>query len=231
MKNLKYIFILISFLLIVPSLVKGYTPTNDELKSSIFDYIGTQSLRQQQQDIIDGGNKANQQLFNTYYQTTNNLQNEYNLKLKELQMKQDAQDRADAWQKEKTALDQQLELINQNKALQVENDKLKAEQGAQDLIQFSKDITEQIIKEREKSPVNTSGTTIKPFKYETPPLKSSGLPVYPSAVSGSPEINDLLNSFQNAAPVVEPIVTKPIEVPTQRKNIFYRFWDRIISFF
>ncbi len=233
MKN-KLTLILIWLLIVTPSLVNGYNPTNEELRGALFDYIGTQSRRQQYQDILDAQNKSYDQLFDSYYQSTNNLENELNYKLKELEMKEDAEKRASAWQKEKQLLDRELELIRKEQEFRELQKKLEIDKNSKDLIQFSEEITGGIIKARElqEKSTNKNPTAIKPFNYETSPVKSSGLPVYsPTTTSGSHEINNLLDSFKKTAPVVPPTITAPTEDPAPRKNIFKRFWNGIINFF
>lgn len=167
-------------LLFAPISMNAYYSA-EQFRTDIMDSIRYDNQKQQYQDILDSGNKGYKDAFDTYYQTTNNLKNEYDLKLKELQIKEDAQDRTEAWSKEKAVLDKQLELINQNKILQEENEKLKVEKGSQDLIQSSKDITEQIIKNRK------------------PEEKSSGLPIY----------NPTITTTQTP-PVATPILKKNI---------------------
>ncbi len=209
----KLILMLIGLLMVAPSLVNGYNPTNEELRGLLFDYIGTQSQRQQYQDILNTQNNSYQQLFNSYNQSTSNLDRELELKLKELELQKNAAERAGLWEKEKQIIDQQLELIRQTNKLEEERKAFELEKNSQDLIKFGEETAGQIKRERELKE------------------KPNGLPAYSPAVSGSSEIDDLLKSFQNVAPSVQPAVTTPIEPPAPRKNIFYRFWKSFTSLF
>ena len=44
-------------------------------------------------------------------------------------------------------------------------------------------------------------------------------------------LSTMIESFQNNTPVIEPMATTQIEVPAPKKNVFYRFWSKIINFF
>ncbi len=147
MKN-KITLILMCFVSI-PIFTYAYNPTDAELRSSVYNYIGNQNLRQQQQDIMDNGNKSYKQSFDTYYQTTNYLKNELDLQLKELQMKQDAQDRDKAWQKEKALLDKELELNRKEEALRAQQKSIEVEKNSKDLVQYMQGVTDQMLKEEE----------------------------------------------------------------------------------
>ena len=217
MKN-KLTLILIWLLIVTPSLVNGYNPTNEELRGALFDYIGTQSRRQQYQDILDAQNKSYDQLFDSYYQSTNNLENELNYKLKELEMKEDAEKRDAAWQKEKQLLDRELELIRKEEALRAQQKSFEINKNSQDLVQYMQGVTDQIIKDgesKEKSEIKNTTTEriktpreVKPFEYYD---ESPGLPEYKSAIT----------------------TTQPqaIDEPAPKKNAFSRFFTKIFSFF
>lgn len=165
----------------IPIFTYAYNPTDAELRSSVYNYIGNQNLRQQQQDIMDNGNKSYKQSFDTYYQTTNYLKNELDLQLKELQMKQDAQDRDKAWQKEKALLDKELELNRKEEALRAQQKSIEVEKNSKDLVQYMQGVTDQMLKEeelKEKSEIKNTPThgIIKQYQYEK---QSSVLPVEP----------------------------------------------------
>lgn len=201
MKN-KIILTLIC-LVSLPAFINAYNPTDTELRSSIFDYIGTQSRRQQYQDIIDTGNKGYKDAFDIYYQNTSALENEYNLKLKELEMKEDAQKRSDAWQKEKALLDRELELMRKEEALRVQQKNLEGQKSSEDLVQYMQGVTDKMLEGRELK----EKTGIKPYQY----AKETSVP--------------LVHTSEVSADGAE------IDTPIPKKNAFSRFFTKIFQFF
>ncbi len=227
---MKKVTLFIICLVFLPSITSAYVPTDAELKSSIYNYIGNENQRQQYQDIIDNQNNSYNQLFGSYYQSVDNLEKEYQLKLKEIELEKDSKKREELWQKEKAILDRELELIRKEQVLMSQQKTLEINKNSQDLVQYMQGVTDQIIKDRElKEKSEIKNTTdgriktpreIKPFQYE----KSV-------TTGGSSEVNDLLEGFQNNTPAIEPTANTPIEVPAPKRNIFYRFWSKIINFF
>ncbi len=215
MKN-KLILTLLG-LVSLPSFVSAYVPTDIELKSSIYNYIGNESQRQQYQDILDKQNNFYNQSFDSYYQSVDALEKEYQLKLKEIELEKDSKKREELWQKEKALLDRELELIRKEEILRAQQKTLEINKNSQDLVQYMKGVTDQIIKDRElkeKSEIKnaTDDRTktlreIKPYQYEK---QSSELSVY------SPEVNN---------------GDSEIRTPIPKKNSFSRFFTKIFNFF
>ncbi len=221
----KLFLILIGLLIAGPSLASGYNPTNGELRSTLFDYIGTQSQRQQYQDILDAQNSSYQQLFNTYNQSTSNLDREFDLKLKELELQKDAQERAESWEQEKQIIDQQLELIRQMNELEAERKAFEIEKNSQDLIKFGAETAEQIRREKD---LNESLNIIPKKKQSLDEI--FGASNSSISNSGSPEINALLESLQKEAISASGENLVEETLPPKR-NIFHRFWKSITSIF
>ncbi len=116
MKN-KIIFTIFTILLGVPTLLNAYNPTDAELRSSLFNYITNQSQRQQYQDIIDRSNRENKNSFDTYYRNTEAILDEYEFKIKELELKQSTDARNKTLQKEIELMNKELELIRKESEL------------------------------------------------------------------------------------------------------------------
>jgi len=116
MKN-KIIFTIFTIFLGTPVFLNAYNTTDAELRSSLFNYITNQSQRQQYQDIIDRSNRENKNSFDTYYRNTGAILDEYEFKIKELELKQSTDARNKTLQKEIELMNKELELIRKESEL------------------------------------------------------------------------------------------------------------------
>lgn len=236
MKN-KIIFTSICFTLVIPGLVNGYNPTNEELRSSIFDYMGTQSRRQQTQDILDEQTRYNNQTLNSYYRQLDSIQAEGDFKLKQLQAEIDARERSEAWQKEKQLLDQQLQISNENKKLQEEINKLKAEEKTRKIIEEALDESGRITTPQTQETKESGGRILNALKQKEQ-IKNKTTTT--QKIDSKPKSGSIFANFDSqigspVQPTITPQVTqnKPVilTVTEPKKNILRNIFDGFIGLF
>ena len=221
---MKKVTLFLICLVFLPSITSAYVPTDAELKSSIYNYIGNESQRQLYQDILDKQNNSYNQLFDSYYQSLDSLEKEYQLKLKEIELEKDSKKREELWQKEKAVLDKELELIRKENELKKREESIgKPVNSGIDWDQAMKEAMEAVEKSREieeKSEIkNTTSTSIKPPRE-----------IKPYQYEKERSLEDILND-KDSTSIVAPLVVEPVKSPEPRQSIFKRIWLKFVSFF
>lgn len=203
---MKKIILFLICLVFIPTVVGAYY-SDEQFRLDIIDYLRDQSYKQAQDEILQDQVNLNKQYLDTYYQSINGLEKDYELKLRALELEQESAKRAKDWEKEKQLLDQELELARQKAEFEAQKKAFETQKNSEDLVQYMRGVTDQIMKDRttnEEKYINSESKRIKPFQYET-------------------------STNNEKVSVTEDI--KPTEEVTPKKNIFKKFWLKVLSFF
>lgn len=213
-------------LLFIPSIARAYY-SSEQFRTDIINSIGENQKRQQIQDIFDDQNRYNNQALDSYYRQIDSLQVENDFKLKQLQADIDARERKEAWQKEKQLLDGQLQMTNENKKLQEEINKLKAEEETRKIIEEALDASGKIeapeAQEPRKNMFDDVFNDSNSNKVDVKPKHNSIFTNYDSTT------DSVIN--QTTTPQITPTEpTTPAVTPT-KKNVFVNLFDKFINLF